>query len=81
MPHTPDEKNLHINKKKYKAMVKEVFKEDSKFNSSIQQAIQNKDAKSVISLSMEKANSKQAKFKLSNDDLIELAYELFVDRF
>ena len=27
MPHTPDEKNLHINKKKYEAMVKEVFKE------------------------------------------------------
>ena len=35
----------------------------------------------MISLSMEKANSKQAKFKLSNDDLIELAYELFVTVF
>ncbi len=70
--------NLHVNESKYSQMVTESLEKDPEFAIEIQNAISSKDAVSVLKLSLDRAKVKQDQLEFSDNEMVELAYELFI---
>lgn len=68
--------NLHIDKDKYGAMAAKLV--DAGFKKQLENAISNKDLKQTLTLCATKATSVQVQTGFSNDEIAELAFEIFL---